>query len=181
MKNERADTKAKFGATRQQTDIPTSYAAARTAIAETGRERWLRRWAASSKSWVFYDYKQAPSGRDPWHKLNRQDQSTIFRWRTGHAEINSHLNRIKKKWTPFFTRAWSHDQNNKNRYLTSLYNDILVYFFVERPTCFELVQSDAGFLGEFPIFFSKTWGAKGHFEGWGRNSRSWFYNTKIKC
>ena len=53
MKNERADTLAKFGATRQQTDIPTSYAAARTAIAETGRERWLRRWAASSKSYEY--------------------------------------------------------------------------------------------------------------------------------
>ena len=45
--NERADTLAKFGATRQQTDIPTSYAAARTAIAEIGRKRWLRRWVAS--------------------------------------------------------------------------------------------------------------------------------------
>ena len=35
----------------------------------------------------------------------------------------------------------------KNRCLTSLKNDILVDFFVELPTCFVLVQSDAGFFG----------------------------------
>ena len=98
--NERADTLAKLGSTCHQTDIPTSYAVTRSAIAEIGKERWQRKWAASSKSRVFFEYKQAPSGRDPWHKLNRHDQSTIFRWRTGHAEINGHLNRINPERAP---------------------------------------------------------------------------------
>ena len=37
-----------------------------------------------------------PNPKDAINKLQREDQSIIFRLRTGHVQLNKHLSRIKK-------------------------------------------------------------------------------------
>ena len=43
-----------------------------------------------------HNYMTKPSPKNSINRLQRKEQSTIFRLRTGHVQLNSHLNRIKK-------------------------------------------------------------------------------------
>ena len=69
--NERADQLAKEGSNMQQPDVPISY--------------------HQKKSMIKAQRKPNLPSRDDYHLLNRQEQVIIFRLRTGHNRLNSHM------------------------------------------------------------------------------------------
>ena len=59
-------------------------------------EEWLNNWQTNTTVRAVYNCMTNPNPKDPINRLQREEQSTIFRLRTGHVQLNSHLNRIKK-------------------------------------------------------------------------------------
>ena len=81
--NERADELAKIGASKVQTDEGASYQEIRTRINREGQKAWD---AIHPK----------PDSTGSFDKLSREGQVTIFRLRTGHCRLKSHLfNKMK--------------------------------------------------------------------------------------
>lgn len=76
--NEAADTLAKEGSTKDQTDRTTSYQEARTII----KAKQLSKWKQQHPRFNTLDH---------YHQLTREEQVTIFRLRTGHNRLNYHL------------------------------------------------------------------------------------------
>ena len=76
--NEQADSLAKAGSREMQTDRTTSYREEVTIIKTQQQSRWCARHTKFDKA-------------DPYHRLNRKEQVTIFRLRTGHNRLRSHL------------------------------------------------------------------------------------------
>ena len=80
--NENADKLAKEGSRMEQENHCLSYRESKTII--------RRKWKANlSNQYIGYKPHQ-----DPLHLLNRYEQTTIFRLRTGHCRLKSHLRRI---------------------------------------------------------------------------------------
>ena len=79
--NETADKLAKEGASLIQNDRTTTYQEAKTIIKRNSKKNWLD----SHK-----DYNK----KDPFYLLSREDQVIIFRLRTGHNKLHSHLKRL---------------------------------------------------------------------------------------
>merc|ERR1719239_740300 len=94
--NERADTLAKQGANLPQPDVPVPYERAVQIIKSNMNVEWLNNWATNATGRAVYNHMTKPNPKDPINRLQREEQSTIFRLRTGHVQLNSHLNRIKK-------------------------------------------------------------------------------------
>ena len=69
--NETADRLAKQGSSMQQPDVPMTYSRKKNLI------KTIRRPSTTS--------------RDDYHLLNRQEQVTIFRLRTGHNRLRNHM------------------------------------------------------------------------------------------
>ena len=79
--NEIADKLAKEGASLEQDDRKTTYQEAKTIIKRNSKKNWLE---------SHRDYNK----KDPYHHLSREDQVIIFRLRTGHNKLHSHLKRL---------------------------------------------------------------------------------------
>ena len=81
--NEKADDAlSKAGSKMEQFNHPVTYREAKTIIHNYFRSRWKRRQGAEN-------------GADAIHQLQRHQQTTLFRLRTGHCRLFSHLNRLK--------------------------------------------------------------------------------------
>jgi len=80
--NERADKLAREGSKMEQEQPPFSFREAKTVLLQSNREAWKLRIG---------DYKQC---QDSLHRLDRRESSTIYRLRTGHCGLRSHLHRI---------------------------------------------------------------------------------------
>ena len=94
--NEAADALAKRGAALPQPDVPVTYETAVQIIKTNIQEDWLNDWANNTTGRVVHSYMSKPNPKDAINKLQREDQSIIFRLRTGHVQLNKHLSRIKK-------------------------------------------------------------------------------------
>ena len=57
---------------------------------------WHNQWALSDKGRVMFNFVTTPNRRDPINSLKRREQVVIFRLRTNHIQLNSHLSRITK-------------------------------------------------------------------------------------
>ena len=79
--NETADKLAKEGASLEQNDRTTTYQEAKTIIKRNLRKTWQ-------------DSHRDYNGKDPYYHLSREDQVIIFRLRTGHNKLHSHLRRL---------------------------------------------------------------------------------------
>ena len=94
LENERADTLAKQGTHYEQPNIPASFDTAKQIIKTNIQEEWLNGWALGSTGRCVFTHMPTPDKKDPINALERHEQVTIFRLRTGHIQLNSHLNRI---------------------------------------------------------------------------------------
>ena len=94
--NESADSLAKTGASLPQPDVPVSMDTVKKMIKSNFKEEWLENWTNNNTGRALYNNMNAPKKKDPINFLVRKDQTTIFRLRTTHVQLNGHLNRIKK-------------------------------------------------------------------------------------
>ena len=92
--NELADELAKQGTRKQQEDNPCTMATAKNILKNQSKEEWLNEWAIGKTGRAMFAERSKPKKTDPINKLHRPDQSLIFQFRTGHAGVNMHLNRI---------------------------------------------------------------------------------------
>ena len=83
--NEEADQLAKEGSKKEQPPSKLSYSEARTLIKNCSKTNFTEKTGG-------YNPQQ-----DALHQLSRRDQTIIFRLRTGHCGLNSHLKRIGVK------------------------------------------------------------------------------------
>jgi ribonuclease HI len=79
--NEKADALSKAGSKMEQFSHPVTYREAKTIIHNQYRSQWKRRLGADN-------------GEDSIHQLQRHQQTILFRLRTGHCRLLSHLNRL---------------------------------------------------------------------------------------
>ena len=98
--NDRADTLAKRGATEVQTDRPASLQTAKNMIRRNNREQWLIEWAMGKTGRRVFKHMAAPNPKDALNSLARPEQAIVFRLRTQHIPLNSHLHRIKPDISP---------------------------------------------------------------------------------
>ena len=80
--NEEADQLSKLGSKLEQSAQPMSYSEAKTILRNNFRTEWQQRLDIGTEE-------------DSIHQLNRAAQVTIFRLRTGHCQLLSHLHRLK--------------------------------------------------------------------------------------
>ena len=80
--NEEADRLSKEGSKKVQDDQPVSYAEAKTIIKTCHRKAWKERLGVTAQ-------------KDNIDLLNRKQQVTIFRLRTGHCRLLGHLYRLQ--------------------------------------------------------------------------------------
>jgi ribonuclease HI len=80
--NEEADRLSKAGSKMPQAEHQLSYAEAKTILRSHFRDTWRQRLQLTSET-------------DSIHQLDRAQQVTIFRLRTGHCQLLSHLYRLK--------------------------------------------------------------------------------------
>ena len=92
--NERADKLAKKGASCPQTDVPTSLETAKQLIRCNKKESWMNEWAGSTTGRAIFTHMTTPTPKDNINSLKRSEQTTIFRLRSQHVPLNSHLKRI---------------------------------------------------------------------------------------
>ena len=95
--NERADKLAKKGASCPQTDVPTSLETAKQIIRCNKKEEWMNAWAESTTGRAIFTHMTTPTPKDNINSLKRSEQTTIFRLRSQHLPLNSHLKRIGVK------------------------------------------------------------------------------------
>ena len=79
--NERADTLSKTGSKTEQPDNPLTYSEAKTRIKATLNENWKQTFKNKQE--------------DNIEHIERADQVVIFRLRTGHCQLLSHLYKLK--------------------------------------------------------------------------------------
>ena len=92
--NDIADTLAKTGSRQEQPPTKTTYETVKQIIRSNFKEEWLNEWAMGTTGRVLFQHMTTPNINDNLDKLSRKDQATIFRLRTQHIPLNSHLNRI---------------------------------------------------------------------------------------
>ena len=91
------DELAKRGTNLPQPENPVTYQTACQMIKSNLHEEWMNSWASQTKGRHMYSHMTKPNRRDPINKLQREDQSIIFRLRTRHIPLNNHLKRINIK------------------------------------------------------------------------------------
>ena len=94
--NEAADTLAKRGAALPQPDVPVNYETAVQIIKSNIQEEWLNDWARNTTGRAMYRHMIRPNLKYQINRRQREEQSIIFRLRTGHVQLNNPLSRIKK-------------------------------------------------------------------------------------
>ena len=108
--NERADTLAKKGATKEQVLKPVSQATVKQIIKSNTKIEWLNAWASCEKGRSMFQHISKPNPKDQINLLKRKDQVVIFRLRTKHVQLNSHLSRITKNHPPTCTLCGHPDE-----------------------------------------------------------------------
>ena len=98
--NEKADKLAKEGAGKEQENIPVDQNTIKIMLKNNSKEEWNERWAKGTTGRVMYQEMSKPSRNDPINYLDRADQCLIFRLRTGHIQLNAHLNRTNPTHEP---------------------------------------------------------------------------------
>ena len=98
--NDKADKLAKKGARQEQPFTPTSMRTVKQLLKSAKTEEWLNRWAMGKTGREIYKHMATPNPKDNINLLERRDQSTIFRLRTKHIQLNNHLNRIQPQHSP---------------------------------------------------------------------------------
>ena len=76
--NEVADRLAKEGSEQEQTDRSTNFREYKSIVKAKQNDKWLQNHPRHNRN-------------DPYHKLTRREQVTIFRLRTGHNRLNHHM------------------------------------------------------------------------------------------
>ena len=61
---------------------------------------WHNQWALNDTGRSMFNFVAKPNKKDPINILNRKEQVVIFRLRTNHIQLNSHLSRITKDHEP---------------------------------------------------------------------------------
>ena len=84
--NEEADRLAKEGSKKEQQSLPISYRECKTLIRRTLQAR--------------FSEENGPQQEDEIHSLQRHQQTTIFRLRTGHCRLRAHMYRMGLSDTP---------------------------------------------------------------------------------
>ena len=92
--NEQADKLAKQGARCIQLDDTVTMNTAKQTIKQNKKEDWMNEWANNTTGRSIFNHMTTPNPRDKINKLNRDEQVTIFRLRSQHVPLNSHLKRI---------------------------------------------------------------------------------------
>ena len=95
--NDRADILAKSGANSIQTETQASLDTAKQTIKQLKKKEWLSQWEQSNKGRRIYQHMSSPNPKDEINKLKRNEQCNIFRLRSGHIQLNSHLHKIGVK------------------------------------------------------------------------------------
>jgi len=80
--NEKADALSKVASKIEQISPPVTYEEAKAIVHNKFQSEWKRRLGLEG-------------GDDPIHQLKRHQQTTLFRLRTGHCRLLSHLNKLK--------------------------------------------------------------------------------------
>ena len=80
--NEESDRLSKMGSKLEQSAQPMFYSEAKTILRNNFRTEWQQRLDTGTEE-------------DSIHQLDRAAQVTIFRLRTGHCQLLSHLHRLK--------------------------------------------------------------------------------------
>ena len=98
--NEAADKLAKEGAMMHQPDKPVPQRTCKQIIKSNIQIEWVNGWALDKTGRKIFPFMPKPLKNDPLNKLERKEQSVIFRLRTQHAPLNYHLNRINPMHEP---------------------------------------------------------------------------------
>ena len=98
--NEKADQLAKLGSRMPQMDEKTPYNTAKQIAKKHSKEVWYNSWIQNDTGRALFKYQPTPDPRDAIHQLERKDQCSIFRLRTGHAVLNMHRNRLDPQAPP---------------------------------------------------------------------------------
>ena len=141
--NDRADALAKQGAMKTQDVSSASINTAKQTIKETKRRIWMKEWSETEKGRTIFDHMPSPKPNDSINILNRSEQVTIFRLRSGHAPLNKHLTRIGAK-------------NNPLCPLCGVYEETVKHHLFE---CFALTDLRREYLPEQPDTENTLYGA----------------------
>ena len=98
--NDIADRLAKEGAAKPQNSSPCNMNTARQLLKSQYNDIWLKRWENGTTGRRYFAERNRPQPKDDLNGLCRRSQSLIFQFRTGHAPVNYHLNRIKPGHEP---------------------------------------------------------------------------------
>ena len=98
--NEHADRLAKLGSTLPQPTTATSYDTAKQIIKTNIREEWLNAWAMGNTGRCIFPHMTAPRKNDSINTLTRHQQTIIFRLRSQHIPLNTHLSKITENHSP---------------------------------------------------------------------------------
>ena len=98
--NETADKLAREGAAKEQPDTPLDMQTTKRILQNNSKEEWMNRWAQGKTGRAVYREMNHPKKNDNINKLKRAEQSTIFQWRTTHARVNFHHNRLNPQHAP---------------------------------------------------------------------------------
>ena len=92
--NEQADKLAKQGARCPQQNNTASMNTAKQIIKQNKKEDWRNEWALNDTGRSMFMHMATPNPNDHINTLSREEQVTIFRLRSQHVPLNSHLKRI---------------------------------------------------------------------------------------
>ena len=98
--NDIADKLAKQGANSDQPQKPITLQTAKLIIKQNYKEEWMNMWARGTTGRAVYNHMSTTKTKDPIRSLQRKEQCAIFRLRTQHVPLNSHLNRINPEHAP---------------------------------------------------------------------------------
>ena len=98
--NDKADSLAKQGAQLPQNDASASIQTAKQIIKQSKKKIWLNRWKESGKGRAIFRHMESPDPHDSINQLQRKEQVSIFRLRSGHIPLNAHLTRIGVRTSP---------------------------------------------------------------------------------
>ena len=98
--NERADMLAKREASMIQPEKCVSQSTVKKILKSNKSIEWHNQWALNDKGRSMFNFVTKPNKKDPINYLKRKKQVVIFRLRTNHIQLNSHLSRITKDHEP---------------------------------------------------------------------------------
>ena len=98
--NEIADHLAKEGTQKEHPNKPCTMNTTSMILKNNFKEEWLYRWTVGTTGRVMYKEMTKPHKDDPINLLTRENQCTIFQFRTGHCKLNYHLNRFNPQHPP---------------------------------------------------------------------------------